>query len=71
MVAVRCEYADFRVPHSGHLSLAKVRTTRKQPVERLVHDGVSITVKFGREGTVREKVWEDEEVGLEVRRSRR
>jgi len=71
VVAVRCECADFRVPHNGHLSLAKVRTTRKQPVERLGHHGVSVIVKFGREGAVREKVWEDEEVGLEDCRSRR
>jgi len=41
----------------------------KYPIERLGCDGIAVNVVRGREGAVRDKVWEDEEIGLEDRRS--
>jgi hypothetical protein len=70
VVAVRSECTGLQAAHSGHLSLGKMRRTRNYPVERLGRDDVSVIVECRREGTIRDEVWEDEEVGLEDRRSR-
>ena len=71
VVAVRGEFAGLQTVHGGHLALGKVRRIGKYPIERLGRDGVAVNVVRGREGAVRDEVWEDEEIGFEDRRSGR
>ena len=65
VVAVRCEFAGLQAMHGDHLALGEVRRAGKYPVERLGGDSVAFLVVRGREGAVRDEVWDNEEVGFE------
>jgi hypothetical protein len=64
VVAIRREFASLQAMHGSHLALGEVRRTGKDPFKRLGCDGIAFLVVSGREGAVRDKVWEDEEVGF-------
>jgi hypothetical protein len=71
VVAERREFACLHAMHGGQFAWGEVRRIGKDPVERLGCEGVAFLMVRGREGAVREEVWEYEEVGFENGRSGR